>query len=121
MTMTEAQALELPGRELDAMVAEAMGWHEGMTREEWPYWFSDDDGCICPRTPSFSTEINPAMDLVEWARGEGHGWQITGYKEPGMWWATIFPKGEYRTDTYGIGTFPFAVTLAFLKVKGVIE
>lgn len=59
-----------PGPELDAVMAEMMGWHRGALQSDNSYWFTKgppkpgyNPGFPCPL---FSTDIAAAWKVVEW-------------------------------------------------------
>ena len=111
---------EMDARERHALVAEkVMGWHEGMTRDEWPHWFSDEDGAAHMRAPSYTTEIGPAWQVVEKMEAEGFDYYI-GNDE------VSFDRGDHMEPDYRCGgafydsgKTPESICLAALRAKGV--
>lgn len=56
---------DLPaGPELDALVAEALGWKKLTMNHGLESWFSKDGGSQWARPPAFSTDLNLAWTLV---------------------------------------------------------
>jgi len=91
MTRDEILALEA-GRELDALVAEIMGW----TRYQNKHGLivMSRPGAIPSHAhfdqhPNFSTDIAAALEVVEKMTAEGHGY-FELCKDFGGWWNATF-------------------------------
>ena len=123
--MTTAEALEMPRRELDAMVAEAMGepkptwspWDGGGKFSDVWAWSPDPAGDWIALP--FSTEIAPAMRLVTWLQAERYSTTVTFYWG-GEAWANVMHNVETIGNCHA-ETAPLAIVLAFLKARGVVE
>ncbi|MCM3144349.1 hypothetical protein [Brevibacillus sp. MER 51] len=123
------------GRELDAKVAEALGWHwaetdfglEGLFPPEGDQRYNialygplrfDKDGYL-ETMPRYSTSWNGMGVLVKEARNEGiFLWFEHGICEDFI--GSAYVGEEDRTyEIKEINDAPYAICLAFLKAKGI--
>ena len=128
------------GRELDALVAELMGWTgvRGAFNEAfWPVGTPpENQGVgvvggldIQVLVPDYSTDIAAAWEVVEkvcnWDVGDnmlvlkGQGPDPSNPDDPGNWWEAEINGIEIGKVKAEADTAPEAICLAALKVKGV--
>jgi len=102
--------------ELDAKVAEALGWNHN---ERLRVWITPT--MYYPELPEFSTSWEGMGVLVEEAVKRGFTFQIeTRFMDGGLIDYRCLSIGEDRDIVHGFGdTAPQAVCRAFLKAKGV--
>ncbi|MFM1655562.1 hypothetical protein ACI7RC_26215 [Brevibacillus sp. B_LB10_24] len=129
------------GRELDAKVAEALGWQWGDTGQGLEGLFPpegdlrynialygplhfDKDGYL-ETMPRYSTSWEGMGVLVEEAKKQGIRLEFSHGLNGGYYGgAYSFDDGEYQIDhstNYAFTTAPHAVSLVFLMAKGVIS
>lgn len=131
MTLSEALTLaEEKPDEFEKLVAiKVMGWHVGMTKDEWPHWVSDDDGCQHPRYLSYLTDYNAVMEVVERMRdgpAATRTLQIVAYSynrtyavfgHPRTWARGLLEKDPW-SEANGENSFQLAVCIAALRALG---
>ncbi|WP_309479430.1 hypothetical protein [Brevibacillus agri] len=127
------------GRELDAKVAEALGWQwaethlglEGLFPPEGDIRYNtalygplrfDKDGYL-ETMPRYSTSWAGMGELIEEARKQRL--EIALVSNASGHWARVFPEGNYPDDPFladhsDPDSMPYAACMALLKAKGVI-
>lgn len=101
-----------PGRELDKLVAEALGYEVVVRGSDYDFVKS---GMYCCGLPHFSTTGDGMLRLIEEARKQGY---IVTLSAQDVGYYCGFD--HYGVHVVGDGeTAPKAVSLAFLKAKGV--
>ena len=133
MTPDEARTLaEEKPDEFEALVAEkVMGWHEDMTQEEWPHWFSDDDGVPWLRIPAYLTDFNAMMEVVGQMRAgpaRTRTLQLVAYSYNRSYAVFGHPRATHGllekdpwSEANGENSVQLAILLAALTAVGAIE
>ena len=141
MTITEARTLakDEPDKFCVLIATEISGWHEKMTREEWPHWVSDDDGCQHMIYPDYlsPTDFNPAMavllkvlEIIEERDFWGPSYQISLPLQGDQWGIEVWNDlhgGMSEPHTHDTAwrvfaeSFQLAACLFGLMVVGVID
>lgn len=111
----------MPGRELDAKVAESLGLKPTATAIRWVVALRGEVIDL----PHFSTSWEGMGVLVEEARKQGIYLEYSHSLKGGFYGgAYSFDDGEYQMDystEQALPTAPHAVTLAYLMARGVIS
>ncbi|MBY0052299.1 hypothetical protein H7K32_11510 [Brevibacillus agri] len=114
------------GRELDAKVAEALGWEVVSVHDDNDYCMEVGSGDLQGYVPipRFSTTWEGMSVLVEEAKKQGIYLEYSHSLNGGYYaGAFSFDDGEYQMDCsteQAVPTAPHAVALVYLMAKGVI-
>ena len=102
------------GHELDAMVAEKMGFFKRITREDGTRFWMDMRGLMMPFPPPYSTDLNSAWEVADKAK-LFERYLLTKYQ--GRWYWQDYSERDPFLEKRGFETAPLAICFAALQAN----
>ncbi|MDE2596311.1 MAG: hypothetical protein KGL44_05455 [Sphingomonadales bacterium] len=113
MTLSERiEAAEGPSRELDWLIAEALGWTRRQVGQVIAY-YAPGDGIMRAGPPKWTASLDAAMSLVP------EGWRTSISNTTGLGWFVLVCEYGRFGEAYAKATTPaLALAAAALKARG---
>lgn len=93
-----------------------MGFREDLGPDEWPHWFTDDNGCAHPKAGDYSTDMSAAMEVVAVLHANGLYVSMSKPPDRRMWdvrgWDPVTNTRRYIAHAESL---PEAICKAALK------